>query len=159
MTRSPFAAAVGLLLVAVVAGPVARPVPAGAQSRGASGAPAYRVVPLWPEPFPDDSWVLGSITGVAVDGQDHIWVAQRGFDSLESNEKGRALPAPSSTVCCVPAPFILEFDASGKLLSSWGGPSQGYRWPQVTGGIAVDTKGNVWITAAGSDPAPTRRQA
>ena len=54
----------------------------------------------------------------------------------------------------MPAPPILEFDAAGKLVSSWGGPSQGYQWPQVPGGIAVDTKGNVWITAAGLEPPP-----
>src|SRR5437762_506631 len=155
MKRSPYPVAMGLLLAAAVASLAAISIGVSAQGRGAPGAPVYRVVPLWPEPFPDESWVLGSITGVAVDGQNHVWVAQRGFDSLESNEKGRALqPTPSSTVCCVPAPFILEFDAAGQLLSSWGGPSQGYRWPQATGGIAVDTKGNVWITAAGLDPAP-----
>jgi len=155
MTRSPYPTAMGLLLAAALASPVGISIGVSAQGRATAAAPTYHVVPLWPAPFPDDSWVLGSITGVAVDGQNHVWVAQRGFDSLESNEKGRALvPTPSSTVCCVPAPFILEFDASGQLLSSWGGPSQGYRWPQATGGIAVDTKGNVWITAAGLDPAP-----
>ena len=126
---------------------------AGAQSRGNAVTPNYRVVPLWPQPFPDDSWVFGSITGVTVDAQNHVWVAHRA-DSLETNEKGMVLAQPSSSVCCTPAPPILEFDSAGKLLSSWGGASQGYQWPQVPGGIAVDTKGNVWITAAGIEPAP-----
>ena len=35
------------------------------------------------------------------------------------------------------------------LLTSWGGPGRGYAWPQSPGGLAVDAKGNVWITAAG----------
>src|SRR6185295_4438321 len=126
----------------------------GAQGRGAAAAPAYRVVPLWPRPFRDDAWVLGSITGVTVDAQNHVWVAHRGADSLETNEKGMVIAQPSSSVCCAPAPPILEFDASGNLVSSWGGPSQGYQWPQVPGGIAVDTKGGVWIAAAGLEPAP-----
>jgi hypothetical protein len=54
----------------------------------------------------------------------------------------------------VAAPFVVEFDADGKLLSSFGGPGQGYQWPQSPGSLAVDAKGNVWITAAGLDPAP-----
>jgi hypothetical protein len=36
-------------------------------------APAYEVDPLWPKPLPNH-WLLGSVTGVAVDAQDHIWV-------------------------------------------------------------------------------------
>jgi len=52
-----------------------------AQGRGA--APAYRVDPLWPQPLPNH-WVFGSITGVTVDAQDHLWVVHRGGDSLEA---------------------------------------------------------------------------
>ena len=44
----------------------------------AQSAPAYRNVPLWPRPFPDDSWVIGSVTGVATDAQNNVWVVHRG---------------------------------------------------------------------------------
>jgi DNA-binding beta-propeller fold protein YncE len=98
--------------------------------------------------------VLGSIAGVATDSQNRVWVVHRGHDSLEANERGMAQSPPSSSVCCMAAPFVLEFDPAGKLMSSWGGPSEGYQWPQAPGGIAVDAKGNVWITAAGLEPAP-----
>jgi DNA-binding beta-propeller fold protein YncE len=118
-----------------------------------SGAPSLQVNPLWPQPLPNH-WVFGSITGVAVDAQDHVWVAHRGADSLEGNEKGMMATPPTSIKCCVAAPFVLEFDADGKLLSSFGGPGQGYQWPQSPGSLAVDAKGSVWITAAGLDPAP-----
>ena len=121
--------------------------------QGQSGAPSLQVNPLWPQPLPNH-WVFGSITGVAVDAQDHVWVTHRGADSLEGNEKGMMATPPTSIKCCVPAPFVVEFDADGKLLSSFGGPGQGYQWPQSPGGLAVDAKGNVWITAAGLDPAP-----
>ena len=120
-------------------------------------------MPLWPRPFPDDSWVLGSITGVTVDAQNHVWVAHRGADSLETNEKGMVTrtqrrPTRVSSVCCTPAPPILEFDAAGKTRVELGAArAQGYQWPQVPGGIAVDTKGNVWIAAAGLEPPPPRR--
>jgi len=118
-----------------------------------SKTPAMQVNPLWPQPLPNH-WVFGSITGVAVDAQDHVWVAHRGADSLEGNEKGMMATPPTSTVCCVAAPYILEFDSAGKLLAHFGGPGQGYQWPQSPGSLAVDAKGNVWVTAAGLEPAP-----
>lgn len=127
-----------------------------AQGRGAAPAPAYQVVPLWPEPLPNH-WVLGSVTGVAVDAQNHVWVTHRGADSLGNNEKGMMLTPPTSSVCCIAAPFVLEFDAGGKLLSYWGGPGAGYDWPQTPAAITVDAKGNVWIAAAGNPPAPAGR--
>jgi hypothetical protein len=116
-------------------------------------APAYRNVPLWPQPLPNH-WVLGSVTGVTTDAQNHVWVVHRGADSLEGNEKGMMATPPTSSVCCTAAPFVLEFDGTGKLVSNWGGPGQGYQWPLYPGGIAVDGKGNVWIAAAGLEPAP-----
>ncbi len=119
-------------------------------------APALRVQPLWPQPMPDHQ-VFGSITGVTVDAQDHVWVVHRGAASLEGNEKGMMLEPPSSSVCCVAAPFILEFDGTGKRLAGFGGPGQGYQWPDVPGGIAVDASGNVWVTGGGYDPAPPAR--
>ena len=114
----------------------------------------YQVDPWWPRPFTDQSWVLGSITGVAVDAQNHIWVVHRGGDSLEANEKGMMLTPPSASLCCQAAPSVLEFDQKGVLVSSWGGPGQGHAWPQSPGSLAVDAKGNVWITAAGLEPPP-----
>ncbi|HEY7544201.1 MAG TPA: beta-propeller fold lactonase family protein [Blastocatellia bacterium] len=124
-----------------------------AQKRAATQAPRFEVDPLWPKPLPNH-WVLGSVTGVAVDGQDHIWIVHRGADSLGNNEKGAILNPP--TGCCVPAPPVLEFDQAGNLVSHWGGPGQGYEWPQATGGMAIDHKGNVWIAAAGAEPAAAR---
>ena len=127
-----------------------------AQGRGGQ-APRLDVDPLWPKPFPvEKHWALGSVTGVAIDAQDHIWVANRGTDSLQNNEKGPTL-TPWASECCFGAPQILEFDTAGTLLNSWGGPGQGYQWPQNPAGIAVDAKGNVWIAAGGYPPAPAGR--
>ena len=106
-------------------------------------APRVEVDPLWPKPLPNH-WLLGSVTGVAVDAQDHIWVVHRGLDSLGTNEKGATL-TPQAASCCLSAPQVLEFDAAGTLLSHWGGQGTGYEWPQSPAGITVDSKGNVWI--------------
>src|SRR5262245_55820064 len=133
---------------------------AAAQRKSASTradqSPMFTVDPLWPKPLPNH-WVLGSVTGVAVDSQDHIWITHRGADSLGANERGAVLNPP--TGCCVPAPQILEFDQAGNLVSHWGGPGQGYDWPQSTGGIAVDSKGNIWLAAAGAPEAAARPAA
>jgi len=113
--------------------------------RGAS-APKFEVEPLWPKPFPvAKHWILGSVTGVSVDAQDHIWVVHRGVDSLQNNEKGPTLQ-PWASSCCYSAPQVLEFDAAGNLLRNWDPKSgSGYEWPVNPSGIAVDAQGNVWI--------------
>src|SRR5580765_7707259 len=120
--------------------------------RGGAAAPKLEVEPLWPKPFPvAKHWILGSVTGVAVDAQDHIWVVHRGVDSLQNNEKGPTLE-PWASSCCFSAPQVLEFDAAGTLLASWDPKTgTGYDWPHDPAGIAVDDKGNVWI--AGGLPA------
>jgi DNA-binding beta-propeller fold protein YncE len=112
-------------------------------------APRLQVDPLWPKPLPNH-WLFGSITGVAVDSKDHIWVVHRGADSLNPRtEMSAATSPPTAEECCHPAPAVLEFDQAGALVSHWGGPGQGYEWPRSPGGIAVDAQGNVWIAAAG----------
>jgi hypothetical protein len=45
---------------------------------------------------------------------------------------------------------VLEFDQAGNLVQSWGGPGQGYDWPDTEHGIFVDDKDNVWITGNGA---------
>jgi DNA-binding beta-propeller fold protein YncE len=53
--------------------------------------------------------------------------------------------------CCTPAPPVLEFDAEGNVVGSWGGPGEGYDWPASNHGITVDHMDNVWI--GGNDAA------
>jgi DNA-binding beta-propeller fold protein YncE len=54
---------------------------------------------------------------------------------------------------------VLRFDSSGKVVSYWKGPGEGYDWPQSPGGMTVDARGNVWIAAAGPpDPLPGARR-
>jgi DNA-binding beta-propeller fold protein YncE len=116
--------------------------------------PSFQVDPLWPKPLPNH-WLLGSVTGVAVDAQDHIWVVHRGYDSMTARtEIGAATNPKTAEECCVPAPPVLEFDPAGNLVGHWGGPGQTYEWPVSPGGLAVDAKGNVWITAAGPPEIP-----
>ena len=111
-------------------------------------APRYRVDATWPAPLPN-GWILGQVSGIATDPDDHVWMLQRPA-SLTEDERGATLTPPQST-CCAPAPPVLELDASGKLLRSWGGKGSGYDWPQNEHGIHVDANGFVWITGNGAD--------
>ena len=105
-------------------------------------APQFQVDPWWPKPLPNN-WIIGQASGVAVDRHDHVWVIHRPR-SLTEDERGAVLSPPRS-LCCVPAPPVLELDADGKLLRSWGGPGAGYEWPLNEHGIFVDHQDNVWI--------------
>jgi DNA-binding beta-propeller fold protein YncE len=177
---------------------------AAAQRANAVQAPMFEVDPFWPKPLPNH-WVLGQAIGVAVDGQDHVWIVHRGDASLNIMTEGNNATGPSWTVtadqpwialpggtragtgtgqlvfslsgatpetpstahltvnitgpsklkeppavCCKGAPPVLEFDRDGNLVGQWGGPGDGFEWPQANHGITVDHKGNVWI--GGNDP-------
>jgi DNA-binding beta-propeller fold protein YncE len=75
-----------------------------------TGAPHYQVDRSWPKPLPD-RWVLGGLGGVCVDAQDHVLVLNR-QDVLEGDLNAGHL-----------APSIIELDAAGNLLNSWGDPA------------------------------------
>ncbi len=112
-------------------------------------APRFEVDPMWPKPLPNH-WILGQSIGVSVDGQDHIWMIHRG-GSLEAGEV-HATTTPQTAQCCAPAPPVLEFDQAGNLIGHWGGPGNGYDWPNSNHGITVDYQGNVWIGGNGRGP-------
>jgi DNA-binding beta-propeller fold protein YncE len=119
-------------------------------------APMFEVDPLWPKPLPNH-WLLGMTIGVSVDAQDHVWIIHRGAGTLEKGEQ-HATMNPPIAMCCMAAPPVLEFDADGTLLRHWGGPGNGYDWPDSNHGITIDYKGNVWIGGNGrgrqAAPAP-----
>lgn len=105
-------------------GGVAALVAAGARSQETT----YRLVEGWAQLPPGvDAW--GQTIGVEIDDGGHLWVFHRCFDNT-----------------CVghdDVPPMLEYDASGRLVRSWG---QGmYVWPH---GIYLDDDGNVWTTDA-----------
>jgi len=114
----------------------------GPERKAAAGIPQYKVDPLWPKPLPGN-WMLGQVAGIAVDKNDNIWLVHRP-SSLADDEKG-ALANPPASKCCTPAPAVLQFDAAGNLLRSWGGRGAGYDWFEMEHGIYVDNDNNVWV--------------
>ena len=109
-------------------------------------APRFEVDPLWPKPLPNH-WVLGQAIGVDVDAQDHVWIVHR--DNLSARTKPPPAQNPPLGACCVKAPPVLEFDPAGNVVGHWGGPGEGYDWPESNHGISIDHKGNVWIGGNG----------
>ena len=114
-----------------------------------SEAPIFEVDPFWPQPLPNH-WVLGSVVGVGVDSRDHVFIVHRQAPLNERTEIGAAQDPPTGE-CCVPAPYVLEFDPEGNLVNSWGGAGEGYTWPQSNHGITVDPMDNIWIGGNGAD--------
>lgn len=110
-----------------------------------SDVPQFRVDPFWASELPNN-WILGQVSGLAVDNQDHVWIVHRPrtLDARQRGEEG---------MCCVPAPPVIEFDPNGNVVRSWGGPSDSYQWPQSEHGIHVDHQDNVWIGGNGSGDA------
>src|SRR5471032_1945366 len=121
---------------------------AAAWPASAADVPHFAVDPAWPKALPNN-WIIGQASGVAVDAQDHVWVIQRPR-SLTDDEKAASLNPPRSK-CCVPAPPVMEFEPDGKLIRAWGGPGQGYDWPENEHGIRIDPKGFVWIGGNGAN--------
>ena len=111
-------------------------------------APRFEVDPMWPKPLPNH-WILGMTIGVGVDTQDHVWIIHRGAPTLDAKEI-YATQTPPASDCCVPAPPVLEFDQAGNLVGHFGGPGQGYEWPESNHGITVSSKGIVWIGGNGA---------
>ncbi len=122
--------------------------PLAAEQSGA--VPSFMVDPFWPKQLPNN-WILGPVSGIAIDSRDHVWIAQRPTE-LAPDERGAAANPPTSE-CCIPAPPIIEFDPAGNVVQAWGGPGAGYEWPNREHGLFVDAKNNVWLSSAGDKDA------
>jgi DNA-binding beta-propeller fold protein YncE len=115
------------------------------QTKSTREVPTFQVDPSWPK-IPSQ-WVLGPVSGVNVDSADHIWIITRPrevnmSDTFGGKPREKGKPA---------APPLMEFDGAGNFIQGWGGPAEGYEWPNAEHGVTVDYKGNVWIAGRGQD--------
>ena len=97
-------------------------------------APQFKYDPSWPKPLPD-GWVLGSVGSVCVDARDHVFAVTRGE------------PAPKERNLAMAAPPVIEFDADGNVVNSWGNRELMAKTPH---GCFIDKDGNFW-TAGNND--------
>jgi DNA-binding beta-propeller fold protein YncE len=134
----------------------------------AKRAPVFEVDPFWPKPLPNH-WVTGSTIGLSVDAQDNVWTIHRpntvednfkAADLMNNDARGRddeALPGAAAAQqparpigqCCKVAPPVLVYNQAGDVVKSWGGPGQGFDWPDSNHGITVDHNGDVWLAGNG----------
>jgi DNA-binding beta-propeller fold protein YncE len=116
-------------LAAVVAATALLAGPAIAQQQN-GGLPAFVVDPSWPKV--PERYKLGDISSIAIDAQDNAYVLHRPR-TLKPEEAGKAAPA------------VMVFDPAGNFIKAWGGPGEGFEWPEREHGIHIDHKGFVWI--------------
>ena len=107
------------------------PVGNEANAQTGTAVPAYIIAPDWPN-IPS-GMRLGTVSSVAVDDQDNVWILHRPR-TIPSNESG------------IPFPAIVVFSPVGDFIKAWGGAGSGYEWPQNEHGIHIDNAGFVWVT-------------
>jgi len=124
---------------------------AAAQAKSNVQAPYFEVDPMWPKPLPEKHWLYGNVIGLGVDKDDHVYIIHRGAATLDRKEIYAAQNPPMSE-CCFAAPPVMVFDGkTGNFITGWGGPGQGYEWPDSNHGITPDSKGNVFIGGNGAN--------
>jgi DNA-binding beta-propeller fold protein YncE len=138
-------------LAAFVAGAAMMQRDATAGEEAMVEAPVFEVDPLWPKPLPNE-WLLGQTIGLSIDEADNVWIVHRGSSTLNNNERGVELNPPVS-ICCRSAPPVVAFNPAGDVIQAWGGPGDGYEWPESMHGVHVDTKGGVWLGGNGAKDA------
>jgi NHL repeat len=103
--------------------------------------PQFEIDTTWPKPLPGQ-WIMGQVTGVAVDGQNRIWVLNRPASISEDDRVTGAVAAPP----------LLVFDQQGALVAHWPVGTRGETWPHREHSIAIDrSDGSVWISGNGDD--------
>jgi NHL repeat len=81
-------------------------------------------------------WSFSQVSDVACDEQDNVWVLQRPITIYPDEKTG---------------PPVMEFDSKGNYMQGWGGPGEGYEWPEEEHAISIDNKGYVWISGNWND--------
>ena len=127
-TKIAVGASLALAVAALIAGQSLLKDPVEAQSGTMVSAPSFEVDPFWPKPLPNQ-WIIGRAIGVEVDARDHVFVVHRDQESMFGGATEIGLKLGVSE-CCTPAPPILEFDPAGNLVNAWGGPGEGFSWPE-----------------------------
>ena len=147
MQRSPRILPIGVILVAApFLGSCAGAEDSEAtRARDAGGdVPTFTVDPSWPLEMPD-KWIMGAVTAVFVDAQDHVWVTH--LPETLTPEEISAVQDPPLGTCCVPAPVVIEFDAQGNVVQGWGNPATQdiSEFPRNAHGLFIDHNDFVWI--------------
>ncbi|MEO0690959.1 MAG: hypothetical protein AAFY51_11750 [Pseudomonadota bacterium] len=126
--------------------------------------PQFKVDAAWPR-LPENM-ILGQVSGLAIDKDDNVWIANRP-NALGFSDIGRDANPPTTKACCNAPPHVIQFSAEGAYMRGWGGPDlapgestlegSGRRatetgdeqWPRNIHGIFVDDDMTVWFGGNG----------
>ena len=123
------------------------------------GAAVSGVDPLWPRAAAESSGSSAGRSAWSVDARDHVWIhSSRGIASSRASSTRRRRRL-TRAVLRAGAADSASSTPTATWSGHWGGPGQGYDWPESNHGITVDYKGNVWIGGNGRGPTPARGQA
>ena len=132
-----------LVALLVAAGAIASPAwlsgsaPAAETVTAQGSLPIFEVDETWPT-VPEEMR-LGAPSSIAIDAEDNVWILHRPL----------TLPAEQDAMA---APPVVVFDTEGNFIKAWGGPGEGYEWPQREHGLHIDHEGFVWL---GGNNCPT----
>jgi hypothetical protein len=117
--------------------------------QGTTKVPQYRVDPFWPKPLPATKdargvplqWITGAVGASCLDSRGHVITFNRAYETPANPPLG-----PMS----MPAPPVIEYDAQGNIVNSWGDatalPNGGTKTlPRGLHGCFVDYQDNIWI--------------
>ncbi len=106
--------------------------PAQPAEKSARPMPMFELDPDWPK-IPVN-FKAPFVSGVLIDSQGNAWLTTRPGRSQDHDDKK------------IDGPSIMIFDPNGNYIRGWGGPGQGYEWPESPHSAYIDYKGFVWIT-------------
>ena len=113
--------------------------------------PCFAADTSWPR-IPS-GFLIGQVSGVAVDPQGDIWVVNRP-NSLHAMDLG-AMQTPPISLCCRPLQEVIEFSPQGEIKRNWSGQASAptiagvKQYPANIHGIFVDDDESVWIAGNG----------
>jgi len=84
---------------------------------------------------PPQGKLVGPVSAVSVGPDGSVWVLHRPR-SLSEQDRANA------------APPVLKYDQDGQFLAGYGGPGNGYDWPEVEHSLAVDARGHFWVSGS-----------
>nr|TFG53191.1 MAG: hypothetical protein E4H34_04005 [Hyphomicrobiales bacterium] len=121
------------------------PMGAAAQAQPAANParplPIFELDPDWPK-IPEN-FRAPFVSGIVIDSQDNAWLTTRRLRSMPDGDK-------------IDGPAIMIFDPEGNYIRGWGGPGEGYEWPESEHNSYIDYQGFVWVSGdscAGRPPA------
>ena len=133
-------AALLIAILSVSAAGAVLPNAANAQAKPET-IPRFEPQPFWPKPLPEN-WILGQVSGIAVDKNDHIWIVHRPATLLDDEKGAQKDPPRNQVLQGGPGGAEVRHRRQSARLVGARRPATGSR----TSTASMSTRaGNVWV--------------